>query len=41
MKPPEMSSPKKNPITNQDSNKIIKERVTIIPPLLVKYPNES
>ena len=38
MKPPEMSPPKKDPIPNQDSNRIITQQDPILPPLLEKYP---
>ena len=37
MKSPAMSFPGKDPIPNQDSNRIINEQDPIIPPLLEEY----
>ena len=38
MRSPAMSPPRKDPIPNQDSNRIITQQDPILPPLLQKYP---
>ena len=38
MKSPAMSPPRKDPILNQDSDRIINEQYPSLPPLLEKYP---
>ena len=38
IKSPAMSPPRKDPIPNQDSTRIINEKYPILPPLLEKYP---
>ena len=39
-KPPSMSPPRKDPITNQDSTKIITQQYPILTPLLLRWPTE-
>ena len=38
MKSPAILPPRKDPIQNQDSTRIINEKYPILPPLLAKYP---